>query len=165
MPGRDNDLELLIDNSTMQNLTIKPCAIEHLERYGAIYAAAFSGEPWNDTWSVEDATIHVGELLESKQHYGLECVVDGEVVGFILGTSMLFHYGRTFEINDLAVDPQYQGRGIAKQLMDRMLEDLKKQHIVAVHLITAAEGWLKDFYGQYGFQKEQRVMLMGMELV
>lgn len=100
-----------------KNMTIKPCTIEHLNQYGAIYAAAFSGEPWNDDWSVEDATIHVGELLEHKQHYGLECVVDGEVAGFILGTSMLFHYGRFFEINDLAVAPRHQRQGIASQLL------------------------------------------------
>ena len=48
----------------MQNLIISPITIEHLNQYGAIYAAAFSGEPWNDNWSVEDATIHVRELLE-----------------------------------------------------------------------------------------------------
>ncbi len=73
------------------SIIISPITIEHLSQYGAIYAAAFSGEPWNDNWSVEDATIHVRELLECQQHYGLECVVDGEVAGFILGTSMLFH--------------------------------------------------------------------------
>ena len=48
---------------------------------------------------------------------------------------MLFHYGRTFEINDLAVDPIYQGRGIAKELMERMLSDIKEKGMVGVHLI------------------------------
>ena len=89
----------------MSKDNIRPITMEHIQRYGDIYAKAFSGEPWNDPWKPEDAVIHVRELLESKQSYGLEYVIDGEVVGFILGTSMLFHYGRTFEINDLAVDP------------------------------------------------------------
>lgn len=136
----------------------------HLREYGRIYAAAFSGEPWNDRWKEEDATVHVKELLESPQHYGLECVVDGAVAGFLLGTSMLFHYGRTFEINDVAVDPRYQGQGIASLLMDKAMEDLKRMDIVGVHLITASDGWLKDFYAKYGFRKEERVMLMGMEI-
>ena len=138
--------------------------MDHAVRYGVIYAAAFSGEPWNDPWKPEDAEIHVRELLESRQSYGLEYVIDGLVVGFILGTSMLFHYGRTFEINDLAVDPAWQRRGIAKELMDRCLADLKAQGIVAVHLITAGEGILPVFYERYGFQKEQEVILMGKEL-
>ena len=145
-------------------MTIKNITMDHLARYGEIYAAAFSGEPWNDPWKPEDAEIHVKELLESKQSYGLECEEDGKVVGFILGTSMLFHYGRTFEINDLAVDPQYQRRGIAKKLMDQCIADVKSQGMAGIHLITAAGGILPDFYRRYGFEKENHVILMGKEL-
>lgn len=143
---------------------IRLCTPDHLERYGEIYAKAFSGEPWNDPWNEEDAVIHVKELLESGQSYGLEYVIDGRVAGFILGTSMLFHYGRTFEINDLAVDPEYQNRGIARILMERCLDDLKKQGIVGVHLITAGEGVLPAYYESFGFKRENRVILMGMEM-
>ena len=147
-----------------KTIDIRPCTILHLDCYVSIYAKAFSGEPWNDPWKPEDAAVHVGELLESRQSYGLECLVDGEVAGFLLGTSMLFHYGRTFEINDLAVAPEYQRTGIATSLMERCLEDLKRQGIVAVHLITAAEGVLPGFYGHFGFTEEKQVMLMGKEL-
>ncbi len=51
---------------------IKHITMDHLTRYGEIYAAAFSEEPWNDPWKPEDARIHVQELLESGQSYGLE---------------------------------------------------------------------------------------------
>lgn len=147
-----------------RQITIQNCSLEHVERYGDIYAAAFSGEPWNDPWKPEDAAIHVRELLESKQSYGLEYLIDGKIVGFILGTSMLFHYGRTFEINDLAVDPAFQRQGIAKELLEKCLADVKAQGIVGIHLITAGEGILPAFYERYGFKKENEVILMGMEL-
>lgn len=142
---------------------IKSINRDHIAEYGEIYAKAFSGEPWNDPWKAEDAVIHVRELLESKQAYGLEFVTEDKVVGFILGTSMLFHYGRTFEINDLAVDPAFQRRGIAKELLERCLADIKAQGMVGVHLITAGEGVLPAFYEKYGFKKENEVILMGLE--
>ena len=149
----------------MENKTgIQSCRLDHINRYGEICAAAFSGEPWNDPWKPEDAAIHIKELLETKTSYGLEYVIDGQIVGFILGTSMLFHYGRTFDINDLAVDPAYQKRGIAKQLMDQLLSDIKEQGMVGVHLITAGEAFLPEFYERFGLKKEQRVILMGKEL-
>lgn len=148
----------------MNHETIQPCTMEHLERYGQIYAEAFSGEPWNDPWKAEDAVIHVRELLESKRAYGLEYLVDGEVAGFILGTSMLFHYGRTFEINDLAVAPQYQKRGIGAKLLETCIEHVKAQGMAGIHLITAGEGILPAFYEKYGFTKEHEVILMGLEL-
>lgn len=143
---------------------IRACSIDHAERYGEIYAKAFSGDPWNDPWKTEDAVIHVKEILEMKQSYGLEYVENNLVVGFLLGSSMLFHYGRTFEINDLAVDPAYQGKGIAKTLLDRCIEDMKAQGIVGIHLITANEGFLPDFYERHGFGREKEVILMGKEL-
>lgn len=148
----------------MKEYEIRICTPDHLERYGEIYAKAFSHEPWNDAWKTEDAVIHVREILESKQSYGLEYLIDGKVVGFILGSSMLFHYGRTFEINDLAVDPAEQHQGIGTKLLNRFLADLKAQGIKAVHLITAGEGGLPLFYKKYGFTKESEVILMGKNL-
>lgn len=152
-------------NRTLEEIMsgIKSINRDHIAEYGEIYAKAFSGEPWNDPWKAEDAVIHVRELLESKQAYGLEFVTEDKVVGFILGTSMLFHYGRTFEINDLAVDPAFQRRGIAKELLERCLADIKAQGMVGVHLITAGEGVLPAFYEKYGFKKENEVILMGLE--
>ena len=146
----------------------RPMEKENIECYGRIYAAAFSGEPWNDPWKEEDAAVHVRELLESKQSYGLEYVISGKTVGFILGTSMMFHYGRTFEINDLAVDPEYQHRGIGGKLLEKCLSDLRERGYAGVHLITASAGdtggGLLEFYKKHGFSEENRVTLMGLEL-
>lgn len=146
------------------NDKIKPLDISHLHRYAEIYANAFSGEPWNDPWKIDDAKIHVRELMEQKTSYGLEYEVDGEAVGFILGISMLFHYGRTFEINDLAVHPDYQKRGIAAILLKQCIADVKAQGMVRIHLITAGEGVLPKFYEKYGFKEENGVILMGMDV-
>ncbi len=143
---------------------IRHCNIKNIDRYAKIYADAFSCEPWNDHWKVDDAKVHIKELLSSGQSYGLEFVIDGHIVGFILGTSMLFSYGRTFEINDLAVDPKYHRQGIAKELLRSLLLELKKQNIKGVHLITSNDGFLQKFYEQFNFTKETKVILMGTEL-
>ena len=143
---------------------IKNINPDHISCYGKIYADAFSGPPWNDPWKPEYAEIHIRELMETRTSYGLEYVIDEKVVGFILGTSMLFHYGRTFEINDLAVDPSYHRRGIATELLERCISDVKEQGMVGVHLITAGEGLLPGFYEKHGFSREKEVILMGREL-
>ena len=41
----------------MEKGRIQPWIMEHVGRYAQIYAAAFSGEPWNDPWTVEDAEV------------------------------------------------------------------------------------------------------------
>ena len=47
--------------------------------------------------------------------------------------------------------------------MERCLADLKAQGMAGVHLITAGEGVLPEFYEKYGFKKENEVILMGLE--
>ncbi len=147
-----------------RRIRIAPVTPDHLARYGEIYAAAFSGEPWNDPWDPRDAEIHVRELMESGQSYGLELETGGKTAGFLLGTSMLFHYGRVFEINDLAVDPALQGQGIASMLLDHCVTEMKARGMAGIHLITGAEGPLPAFYQRRGFQREEKVILMGLEL-
>lgn len=142
-------------------MAIQPLNKAHSTLYGQIYADAFNGAPWYDHWQVADAIIHVEELIHTPTVYGLEYVANGEVAGFILGSSMLFSYGRVFEINDLAIAPAYQHQGIGRVLLEQCLADLKKQGIVGVHLITQSEGALPAFYSKYGFTKENVVMLMG----
>jgi len=148
----------------MQEIVIQPCSIEHLNDYGEVFSRAFSGEPWNEHWKIEDATSRTAQLLGAPEAYGLEYLVDGQVVGFILGSYAVFHFGRTFEISELAVLPEYQSRGIATRLVEECLAHLQTQDIKAVHLITAAQGGLTDFYGKFGFKREDHVLLMGLEL-
>ncbi len=148
----------------MSNYIIQKISNDNIRIYGEIYANAFSGEPWNDNWTVDNAIIHISEIMDSKQSYGLECIVDGKVTGFLLGSSMLFHWGRMFEINDLAVHPDYQGQGIATKLLNACLEEMKLRGIKGVNLITQVEGFLPEFYEKHGFKKEKEVILMGMEL-
>ena len=131
----------------MSETNIQPIQAAHLERYAEIYAKAFSGEPWNDPWRVEDAAIHISEIMESRHSYGLEYVVNGEVAGFILGASMLFHYGRTFEINDLAVHPDYQRQGIGSRLLQLARENTPTM------LYFGAQPTAEQFYEKNGCPK------------
>ena len=48
--------------------------------------------------------------------------------------------------------------------MEVLLSDLEKEGIAGVHLITAAEAFLPEFYERFGFQEEKRVILMGKDL-
>ena len=54
----------------MSKDNIRPITIEHIQRYGDIYAKAFSGEPWNNPWKTEDAVIHAGHLVLYKTDEG-----------------------------------------------------------------------------------------------
>ncbi|MCR5833069.1 MAG: GNAT family N-acetyltransferase [Selenomonadaceae bacterium] len=147
----------------MSKFTIQKCTFEHLKEYGRIYAAAFSGEPWKDPWKAENAEIHVKEWLESKHFYGLEYSADDKVIGFILGTAVLFAEGRTFMMQALAVDPEYQRQGIAKKLVTQCLADVKAMGMINSYLITANNDILPKFYSQFGFKPDEKICMLGLK--
>ena len=52
-------------------------------------------------------------------------------------------------IQDLMVHPDYQGKGIGTDLMQNMIDYLKKKHIYMISVIF--EEKLKPFYEKFGF--------------
>ena len=52
-------------------------------------------------------------------------------------------------IQDLMVHPDYQGKGIGTELMNRMIIKLKERHIYMISVVF--EERLKPFYKRFGF--------------
>ncbi len=52
-------------------------------------------------------------------------------------------------IQDLMVHPDYQGRGIGTDLMKKMIDYLKKNHIYMISVVFDES--LKSFYEKFGF--------------
>lgn len=87
------------------------------------------------------------EILKNSAHIVL--AVDnetGNVVGFINAVSdkVLSAY-----IPLLEVLPEYQGKGIGKELVKRMLANLEDYYMIDV----CCDEDLNEFYGEFGFEK------------
>lgn len=149
---------------TVVSYEIKPFASTHMKRYAQIYSKAFFGRPWFDPWKEEDVLIHLEEIASCAKYYGLECVLGGKVVGFVIGSSTLFHYGRSFYIHDLAVDPMYQCNGIGRNLMEQIMADLREQGIAEVQIAMTDVGILPKFCEELGFKQVTEVVTMGQKL-
>ncbi len=60
---------------------------------------------------------------------------------------------RRASLDTIAVKPQYWGTGIAQQLLERFLDDLRSRGLSEVHLgVTAANVRARRFYEKMGFQ-------------
>ena len=70
---------------------------------------------------------------------------DGETVGFV-------HY--------LLVDPDYQGRGIATALMERLME--RYQHLLHVKLMPSDPATV-PFYEMFGFRRYDKYTALERE--
>jgi ribosomal-protein-alanine N-acetyltransferase len=89
-------------------------AVGDADRCAELEAQLFPGD---DPWS---AIAFVREL-ESKHNHYVAARVDGVLVGYAgisrLGRKPPYEY----EIHTIGVDPDFQGRGIGRELLDRLL--------------------------------------------
>jgi ribosomal protein S18 acetylase RimI-like enzyme len=87
-----------------------------------------------------------------------------EVGGQIIGTVMVGYEGHRGWINYLGVLPEYQGRGLGRELMDRAEAILAERGCAKINLqIRATNRKVIQFYERIGFKLDE-VVSMGKRL-
>jgi ribosomal protein S18 acetylase RimI-like enzyme len=76
-------------------------------------------------------------------------VEDGEVVS----AAELYSDGRTAQVEDVATLPSYRGRGHAKAIVTRAVEEALAAHHEFVFLVAAGDDWPKELYRRLGFEE------------
>ena len=71
----------------------------------------------------------------------------------IVGVVLCGHDGRRGYIYHLAVDPEYQGRGLGKRLMDECLEGLRRAGLRRANILVAKDNPRgREFWKRFGWK-------------
>ena len=82
-------------------------------------------------------------------YYHIACCDGDKLVGYVDSVSN----GLTDAyIQDLTVDPTYQGQGIGTELMNKIIARLKEKHIFMISVIYGYED-IASFYKRFGFSQ------------
>jgi len=81
--------------------------------------------------------------------FGVVARVDGQVVGMgrIIGDG-----GTAFQLVDIAVEPAFQGRGIGKAIVARLVDHLNTNAPKGAYVSLIADGNAHYLYAKFGFQ-------------
>ena len=82
-----------------------------------------------------------------KDYLRIACFDGDELVGFL---AVVSNGVTDAYIQDVMVRPDYQGRGIGTELMERAIERLKRSRIYMISVIYGEEE-LRPFYEKFGF--------------
>jgi ribosomal protein S18 acetylase RimI-like enzyme len=96
-----------------------------------------------------------------QKDYRIYCIVDdrGQIMGYICYGPTPMTQG-TFDLYWIAVDPDFQGKGMGSRLLDfleKMVKKLKGRIILADTSSVPQYEKTKDFYLKNGFQEVARV--------
>lgn len=103
--------------------------------------------------------------LEGKNRLPLSLVaeVEGQLVGFVMCELFIGEYGMpvtTATLDTIGIDPDFQGQGIARQLMDELLGHLRKAGVQKINALVDWNDWqLIRFFSASGFGPAKTINL------
>lgn len=93
----------------------------------------------------------------------LVCEIDGRVVGFIMGDVYFGEFGipeTNATIDTLGVDPAFQNHGVASELLDQFMMNMKAAGVNKVYTLVNWDDFsLEKFFSRHRFEPSKRINL------
>ena len=119
---------------------LEAMAKKHLDSVAQIEAVVFS-----NPWRRRDFEF---SLFREGSHCRVAWLGE-RLVGYTVGFEISYEY----HLSDFAIDPEFQGQGLGKQLLDLLLDDLdrEKTHVVSLEVRVSNQKAIA-LYKKRGFQ-------------
>lgn len=126
--------------------------------------AAYSGPPWCNIWTEEEALLRIKATMSGFNSRGFIIEEENNIIAMCIGRiDYYFSDFNQFCIDEFNVIPNQQGLGIGKQLMNYVINELKQEKINKIFLITGGEVASK-FYSNNKFEITNDGFMMELEL-
>ena len=98
---------------------------------------------------LSEKTEEAAAIALPNTWFGVHIVCQNEVVGMgrIIGDG-----GCHFQVVDVAVLPNHQGKGLGKRIMSALVHHFEVHAPASAYISLIADGPAKDLYAQYGFR-------------
>jgi ribosomal-protein-alanine N-acetyltransferase len=116
---------------------------------GLAEVAALQARAFADAWSADD--VAGGEANRSISRVHAARHRSGQLIGY----SVVWHVLDELHIQSVAVDPGFRRKGVAKTLLQHVLEEARAAGVSSATLeVRASNTAARDLYGKFGFQTE-----------
>ena len=134
-----------------------------LTQCGSIYTKAFPMEYWGIDWTTENATEYLQDFFEQRRFVGFVYEENKEILGCIFALRKISGNKEEIYINEMAVLPERQGKGIGKQLLNAVKDYSKDKGLAGIVLYTSEYAPAAKFYEKNGFKLSKGTICMYCE--
>jgi len=110
-------------------------------------------ELWKSTDIIiknSDQKEEIQRMLKRNSYTCLVGIEDSKIISVVLGG----FDGRRGYVHHLAVNPEKQGQGLGKAMMDELMKRFEDLKVIKVHLFVEENNKeVKDFYRNIGFKE------------
>jgi GNAT superfamily N-acetyltransferase len=137
---------------------------EHLLECSKLYVKVFNSEPWNDQWTLESAYKRLYDFYISANFTGYFYYENDNILGVILGNCEQFYDGIYYEIKELFVDNEQQGKKIGSILLEEAERRLKEINVTSIFLLTSRGNKTNEFYRKNHYLENDSMVVMGKKI-
>ncbi|KRL61348.1 GNAT family N-acetyltransferase [Latilactobacillus fuchuensis] len=128
-----------------------------------LYVKTFQQAPWSEDNQVADIERHFQRLLSMNTAQSWVLEVDHKIVGIALGFVRSWYRGEEYQLDTLCIDPEKQGQGYGKALIQALQAELVANDVHAMILDTDRGMPAEKFYQKLAFTKLDDSVLYAIE--
>ena len=135
-------------------MELRELTIRDRDSIANLFRDVFANEPWNDDWSDRaqlDAYIH--DLIGQDNSLTLGYLDGDHIVALAMGHIKHWFAGTEYNVDELCVDREMQGRGIGSMFLGEMERWLSERGITRIFLQTDRDMPAYVFYKHRGFRE------------
>ena len=139
---------------------IKDMELFYIAEYAELFVSVFNAEPWNDSWTKENAQIRIENMMKTDTFIGKALYADNDLKGIIWGQKEQYYNGTHFHIQEFCVKTSEQNKGYGNAMLKALEKALSEIGVKNIYLITSKGAKTEGYYSKRGFVSSGNMVLM-----
>lgn len=106
----------------------------------------------NGAWTETTAAKRIHQVVTREDSYGLVLWDGAEAAGFAMGYFEQYDDGQAYDLVEIVLAKEYQGKGTGTAFMQELERRVKKMGALLIQLDSVNDEMHSHFYGKLGFQ-------------
>jgi GNAT superfamily N-acetyltransferase len=137
---------------------------EHIAKCAELYMKVFNAKPWNDSWTLETAYQRLHDFYNTPNFTGVLYLEAEEVNGAIFGNVEQFYNGAHYNLREMFIANELQGKGIGSKLLSELERQLGNFGVTTIMLFTSKGNETNRFYLKNNFSEWSSMAMMGKDI-
>lgn len=137
---------------------------EHILKCSELYIKVFNAEPWNDKWTLGTAHKRLNDIFISPNFEGVLYLENGQIKGAIFGNYEQFYDGVHYNLREMFISNELQGKGIGSKLLKELENRLRALDVTTIILFTSKGNKTSKFYLNNNFTEWDSMTMMGKDI-
>src|SRR5690606_27683766 len=116
-------------------LSKKVITINEIEQCSNLYTYIFNHASWFDEWTLESASERLRDIFQHPRYWGVGLFDENDQLqGFLSGYAETWWDGKHFQVVEMCVKTEEQGKGMGSSLLSALENYCKESGIKRIYL-------------------------------